>query len=48
MRLSNPSTILVTLHDGRSFQAVRKGEDTSRGIALVKIEACLLYTSRCV
>lgn len=35
----DPSTILVTLHDGRSFQAVRKGEDTSRGIALVKIEA---------
>ena len=35
----DPSTILVTLADGRSFNAVRAGEDTSRGIALVKIEA---------
>jgi len=35
----DPSTILVTLADGRSFNAVRKGEDVSRQIALVKIEA---------
>ena len=35
----DPSTILITLADGRSFHAVRKGEDTSRGLALVKIDA---------
>ena len=35
----NPSTILITLADGRSFNAVRKGEDVSRQIALVKIAA---------
>lgn len=35
----DPSTILVTTADGRSFDAVRFGEDTSRGLALVKIEA---------
>ncbi len=35
----NPTTILVTLVDGRSFNATRHGEDTSRGIALIKIEA---------
>lgn len=35
----DPTTILVTLPDGRAFNAVRKGEDTSRGLALVKIEA---------
>ncbi len=35
----DPTTILVTLPDGRTFTAVRKGEDKSRGIALVKIEA---------
>ncbi len=35
----DPSTILITLADGRAFHATRKGEDTSRGIALVKIEA---------
>lgn len=35
----NPTTILITLADGRSFNAVRKGEDISRQIALVKIEA---------
>jgi serine protease Do len=35
----DPTTILVTLSDGRTFTAVRKGEDKSRGIALVKIEA---------
>ncbi|MEZ5966472.1 MAG: trypsin-like peptidase domain-containing protein [Planctomycetota bacterium] len=34
----DPTTILVTLPDGRAFNAVRKGEDTSRGLALVKIE----------
>lgn len=35
----DPSTILVTLPDGRTFTAKRAGEDTSRGIALVKIDA---------
>lgn len=35
----DPTTILVTLPDGRSFNARRAGEDTSRGLALVKIEA---------
>lgn len=35
----DPTTILVTLPDGRSFNARRAGEDTSRGIALVKIDA---------
>ncbi len=35
----DPSTILVTLADGRSFTARRGGEDTSRGIALIKIDA---------
>ena len=35
----NPTTILVTLPDGRTLTAVRKGEDKSRGIALLKIEA---------
>ena len=35
----DPSTILITLADGRSFTATRKGEDVSRQIALVKIEA---------
>lgn len=35
----DPSTILVTLADGRAFTARRAGEDTSRGIALLKIEA---------
>src|SRR5690606_12557538 len=35
----DPTTILVTLADGRAFEAERKGEDTSRGIALVKIAA---------
>lgn len=35
----DPTTILITLADGRAFNAVRKGEDTSRGLALVKIEA---------
>lgn len=35
----DPTTILITLADGRSFNAVRKGEDISRQIALVKIEA---------
>lgn len=36
---SEPTTILVTLADGRALPAVRKGEDTSRGIALLKVEA---------
>jgi S1-C subfamily serine protease len=35
----DPTTILITLADGRTFHAVRKGEDISRQIALVKIEA---------
>ena len=35
----NPTTILVRLNDGRTFHADRGGEDTSRGIALVKIAA---------
>jgi len=35
----NPTTILVRLNDGRTFPAERGGEDTSRGIALVKIAA---------
>jgi len=35
----DPTTILVTLPDGRTLTAKRKGEDKSRGIALVKIEA---------
>ncbi|MGE0142506.1 MAG: S1C family serine protease [Planctomycetota bacterium] len=35
----DPSTILVTLADGRTFTARRAGEDTSRGIALLRIDA---------
>ncbi len=35
----DPTTILVTLPDGRTLTAKRMGEDKSRGIALVKIEA---------
>lgn len=35
----DPTTILVTLADGRSFNAVRGGQDTSRGLAVVKIDA---------
>lgn len=35
----DPTTILITLPDGRSFHATRGGEDTSRGIAVVKIDA---------
>jgi len=35
----DPTTILITLADGRSFHAKRAGEDTSRGVALVKIDA---------
>lgn len=35
----DPTTVLITLPDGRSFNAVRGGQDTSRGIALVKIDA---------
>ncbi|GAB4138493.1 MAG: hypothetical protein Fur0037_04240 [Planctomycetota bacterium] len=35
----DPTTILVTLADGATYHATRAGEDTSRGIALVKIGA---------
>jgi serine protease Do len=35
----DPTTILVTVPGGGTHHAVRKGEDTSRGIALVKIDA---------
>lgn len=35
----DPTTILVTLPDGRQFTAKRAGEDLSRAIALLKIEA---------
>jgi serine protease Do len=35
----DPSTVLVTLADGRTFEAERGGEDTSRGLALVRIDA---------
>ncbi len=35
----NPSTIIVTLPDGRKFTAERKGEDRTRGIALLRIGA---------
>lgn len=35
----DPSTILVTTADGKSYHARRGGEDTSRGLALVKIDA---------
>lgn len=35
----DPTTILVTLPDGSTHHATRHGEDTSRGIALVKIDA---------
>lgn len=34
-----PTTILITVPDRGTFHAQRAGEDTSRGIALVKIEA---------
>jgi S1-C subfamily serine protease len=34
----DPSTILVTTPDGRTFDATRIGEDTSRGVALLKID----------
>ena len=35
----DPTTVLVTLPDGRTFTATRHGEDTSRGLALLKIDA---------
>jgi len=35
----DPTTILVTVPGGQTYHAERKGEDTSRGIALVKIDA---------
>ena len=44
----DPTTILVTLPDGRAFNAERGGEDTSRGLALVKIEADDLPTAEFV
>jgi len=36
---SDPTTVLVTLADGRTLPARRAGEDTSRGLALLKVEA---------
>ncbi len=35
----DPTTILVTVAGGGTYHAERKGEDTSRGIALIKIDA---------
>lgn len=35
----DPTTILVTVPGGATCHATRKGEDTSRGIAIVKIES---------
>jgi S1-C subfamily serine protease len=35
----DPTTILVTIPGGATYHATRKGEDQSRGIALLKIEA---------
>jgi serine protease Do len=35
----DPTTILIKVPDHGTFTAVRAGEDTSRGIALVKVEA---------
>src|SRR5262249_11418346 len=35
----DPTTILVTVPGRETFHATRKGEDTSRGIALLKIDA---------
>jgi serine protease Do len=35
----DPTTIVVTLADGRTLEARRGGEDTSRGLALLKIDA---------
>ncbi|PIE23834.1 MAG: hypothetical protein CSA62_05410 [Planctomycetota bacterium] len=35
----DPTTILVTLADGRKFTAERAGEDRTRGIAMLKIQA---------
>ena len=35
----DPTTILVTVPGGNTLHAERKGEDTSRGIALLKIDA---------
>lgn len=35
----DPTTVLVTLADGRTLEARRCGEDTSRGLALLKVEA---------
>jgi S1-C subfamily serine protease len=35
----DPTTILVTLADGRKFTAERVGEDRTRGVAMLKIQA---------
>lgn len=35
----DPTTVVVTLPDGTAYNAERGGEDTSRGIALLKVEA---------
>lgn len=40
----DPTTILVTVPGGATLHAVRKGEDQSRGIALLKVEASGLAT----
>lgn len=44
----DPTTILVGVPFGETLQAVRKGEDTSRGIALLKIEATGLPVAQLV
>lgn len=44
----DPTTILVTIPGGATWTAVRKGEDQSRGIALLKVEAQGLPTPRFV
>ncbi|MEI6128712.1 MAG: trypsin-like peptidase domain-containing protein [Planctomycetota bacterium] len=44
----DPTSILVTVQGGKTFHADRKGEDTSRGIALLKIDAIDLVTAELV
>jgi S1-C subfamily serine protease len=44
----DPTTILVGIPGGETFHAVRKGEDTSRGMALLKIEATSLPVAQLV
>ena len=41
----DPTTILVTIPGGDTHHAERKGEDTSRGIAILKIDALGLPTA---